>query len=128
MAQSPLFALIIEDDFDAAAIFEAALQAAGFETEIIHDGAEAITRLKETKPAIVALDLHLPHVSGAEILHKIRSDERLTKTRVMLVTADPAMADTLQPEADLVLIKPVSYSQLRDLAKRLRPTDTIHLE
>jgi DNA-binding response OmpR family regulator len=36
------FALIIEDDRDAATIFSEALQAAGFETEIIRSGDTAL--------------------------------------------------------------------------------------
>ena len=124
MIDKPL-ALIIEDDFDAAIIFEEALQAAGFETEHISDGHIALERLSQTTPAMIALDLHLPHVSGKDILHRIRADERLANTRVMLVTADSHLAETLRNKANLVLLKPISFSQLRDLASRLRPPDTV---
>ena len=117
-------ALIIEDDRDLSIIFAQALQAAEFETEIAEDGQVATTRLNETIPSVVVLDLHLPHVSGRDILDQIRTDPRLGDTRVMLATADPAMAETLRTEADLILIKPISFGQLRDLAKRLRPLDT----
>jgi CheY-like chemotaxis protein len=117
-------ALIIEDDADLSTIFAQALQAAEFETEIAEDGQVATTRLNETIPSVVVLDLHLPHVSGRDILDQIRTDPRLKDTRVMLATADPAMAETLRTEADLILIKPISFGQLRDLAKRLRPLDT----
>ena len=119
------FALIIEDDQDLSTIFALALQAAEFETEIAEDGQVATTRLMETTPAVVVLDLHLPHVSGRDILDQIRTDPRLQDTRVMLATADPAMAEMLRSEADLILIKPISFSQMRDLAKRLRPPDTV---
>lgn len=114
-------ALIIEDDPDLSTIFAGALQAAEFETEIVADGQLASVRLAETLPSVVILDLHLPHVSGRDILDQIRIDPRLQETRVMLATADAAMADMLRSEADLVLIKPISFSQLRDLARRLRP-------
>ncbi len=115
--------LIIEDDDDAAAIVDEALQLAGYDTEVIQDGKTAMTRLAIIEPAIVTLDLHLPHISGTNILHQIRTDERLAETRVMLVTADPRLAETVREEADLVLLKPVTFSQLRDLAARLRPQD-----
>jgi CheY-like chemotaxis protein len=36
------------------------LEVAGFETEIIHDGSQALTRLAEITPAVVVMDLHLP--------------------------------------------------------------------
>jgi len=121
--QQPL-ALIIEDDANLSVIFAQALQQAEFQTEVIEDGNAALTRLAETVPAVVVLDLHLPHVSGDKILRQIRADERLTKTRVMLATADAQMAENLRRDSDLVLLKPISFNQLRELATRLRPRDT----
>lgn len=118
-------ALVIEDDAKLATIFAEALHMAEFETEIVHDGNTALTRLAATTPAVVMLDLHLPYVSGRDILAQIRADARLAKTRVMLTTADPLMAESLRGEAELVLIKPISFNQLRDLAKRLRPASTV---
>jgi two-component system cell cycle response regulator DivK len=117
-----LLAFIIEDDRKQATIFDQALQMAGFETEIIRDGNTALTRLAATVPAVVVLDLHLPHVSGKEILQQIRADERLVETSVILATADTLLAGSLREGASLVLLKPISFSQLRDLAIRLRPS------
>lgn len=118
-------ALIIEDDPKLAFIFAEALRAAEFETEIVQDGRLAQDRLIESLPAVVVLDLHLPYVSGKDLLDYIREDKRLAGTQVMLATADSLLADSLQEEADLVLLKPISPIQLRDLAKRLRPRDLI---
>ncbi|MBN1979570.1 MAG: response regulator [Anaerolineae bacterium] len=112
-------AFIVEDDEDASIIFASALQEAGFECEIIRDGEKALTWLAETVPAVVVLDLELPGVSGIDILRQVRADARLAETRVIVATAHPDMAVDIQDEADLVLFKPVSYIQLRDLAKRV---------
>jgi len=117
-------ALIIEDDRKQATIFDQALRMADFETEIIQDGQVALERLGTIVPTLVVLDLHLPYVSGDDILRQIRADERLAETRVILATADPLMAELLQQESDLVLLKPISFGQLRDLAMRLRSSDT----
>lgn len=119
MMLNPL-ALIIEDDLPHANLFSEALQKAGFNTEVIRDGQAAITRLAEIMPALVVLDLHLPHISGEDILNYIRRDDRLVKTRVVLASADPQMASVMREKADLVLIKPISYFQLKQLAIRLR--------
>ncbi len=113
------FALIVEDDRDIAEIFNLALEGAGFETESILDGEAAMERLAEIVPDVVVLDVHLPGVSGKEILRFIRATERLAETRVMLVTADSARGEELRGESDLVLLKPVSPLQLRTLASRL---------
>jgi len=113
--------LIIEDDQDLSEIFSQALISAGYETEIIADGLVAEARLKEIVPAIVILDMHIPHISGNIILGKIRQDIRLEHTRVVVATADAQMGEDMRGTADLVLIKPISFTQLRDLSSRFLP-------
>ena len=112
-------ALIIEDEIDLAEIFSQALQAAGFTTEVITRGDSAMTRLDEIEPEVIVLDLHLPGVDGSVILRHIRGDARLVDTKVIVASADAALAQSLDIDADLTLLKPVSFSQLRDLAMRL---------
>ena len=114
-------ALIIEDDEDLAEIFGQALTAAGYITQIVRDGLAAQTLIREVIPAVITLDMHIPHISGNILLQQIRADERLTKTRVVVTTADANMGENARSIADLVLIKPISFSQLRDLTARLRP-------
>jgi two-component system cell cycle response regulator DivK len=115
------FALIIEDDPRLAHIFAEALRIAEFEVEIVQDGKAALGRLAATTPTVVVLDLHLPHLSGADILTQIRADQRLAETRVIVATADAMRAEPLRNKADLVLLKPISFHQLTTLARRLRP-------
>jgi CheY-like chemotaxis protein len=93
---------------------------ADFEIETYTNGNTGLERLKQTLPNVVVLDLNLPGASGREILEAIRADERLTKTRIILTTADERQAETLRDDADIVLLKPVSPAQLRELALRLR--------
>jgi CheY-like chemotaxis protein len=112
-------ALVIEDDIDLAEIFSMALRTGGFETEVIKDGQAALDRLTGTPPAIIMLDMHLPHVAGSTILQTIRADERFAKTSVIIATADARLAGEFQHQADLILLKPISVEQVRDFARRL---------
>jgi DNA-binding response OmpR family regulator len=118
--------LLVEDDIDIAEIFGLALKTAGFEVETVHDGAVAMDRLTKMQPVLVALDLHLPNVSGVEILRAIRADERLADTPVILLTADQHLAQSVANSADLVLLKPISVDQLSTLASRLVSASTSH--
>lgn len=111
-------ALIIEDEPKLAEIFSLALKK-DFNIEVVNDGQSALDKLAEIVPTIILLDLHLPHVSGEEILRKIKADERLYQSRVIVTTADALMAEGLRDEADIILLKPISVSQLSDLANRL---------
>lgn len=115
-------ALVVEDDEKLATIFSKAFEMAQFQVEIARDGQIALNQLAAIIPEVVILDLHLPYVSGIDILHQIRQEARLAKCRVVIVTADLFRAEPLRTEADLVLIKPISFNQLRDLALRLRST------
>ena len=121
MDKNEQYAMIIEDNEDLAIIFAEALQAAGLQTGIVQDGETALQQLEDSVPDIIILDLHLPYVSGEEILTRIRADERFAETRVIIATADPRMAEMLKDRADLVMLKPISFGQLRDLAARLTP-------
>lgn len=113
------FVLIIEDAPEIAEIFSEILQNQGMLTEVVSDGARALKVLEEKTPSLILLDMHLPNVSGLQILSHIRSEPRFKLTRVIAVTADALIASNLEDRADLVLIKPVTYSQISDLSKRV---------
>jgi len=113
------FALIVEDDPHLSRIFSITL-GESFEIETIVDGFHALERLAEVVPHLVVLDINLPGASGAQILHVIRSEPRLASVRVILATADSRQAAELDDKADIVLLKPISITQLRDFADRLK--------
>lgn len=112
-------AFIVEDDPYLSQIFTLTLSGS-FEVEAITDGAQALARLGKAVPHLVVLDINLPGASGAQILHFIRADTRFDATRVILATADARQAEELQDKADIILLKPISPMQLRDLAERLK--------
>ncbi|HMQ55137.1 MAG TPA: response regulator [Anaerolineae bacterium] len=106
--------LIVEDDRRQRDIFSLALQPT-FEVETCADGLDALSRLNAYIPNLVLLDLHVPSLSGHDLLYQIRADKRLASTRVIIVSADIPAANNIKEQADLVLHKPVSIRQLQDL-------------
>ncbi len=116
-------ALIIEDDEDLAHIFAEALRSVDFEVEHMPDGQTAQERLKRGPiPYLILLDMHIPHISGADLLvNSIRRDTRLDKAIVIITTADARMGEAYTDMADFVMVKPISFIQLRDLTSRLKP-------
>ncbi len=118
-------ALVIEDDEDLAHIFAEALRGVGFEVETLADGQTAQERLKKgIAPYLILLDMHIPHISGGDLLTNIiRKDERLAKSIVIITTADARMGDAYTDLADFVMVKPISFIQLRDLTSRLKPKE-----
>jgi two-component system, cell cycle response regulator DivK len=115
-------ALIVEDDRDIVALFRHVLDVAGYHTEIVLDGKDAMERLEAFTPNIVLLDLQLPRMSGVDILKNMRDNERLKSVPVVVITAYAPIADTLPVEPDLLLLKPVDINQLSNLVQRLQTT------
>jgi PleD family two-component response regulator len=115
-----IHALIVDDDRDTAHFFRTILSLVGFECDIVYSAKAALANLAASEPDIVLLDMRLGlDVSGTEILYQIRSNPRLDKTRVVVVTAYPSMAEPVDSLADLVLIKPIEIDQLKSLVSRL---------
>lgn len=114
-------ALVIEDDPQLSVIYAEAVRAGGYTVERIVDGRAAVEALRKRTPALVVLDLNLPNVGGLEILSEIRAQARLRDTRIILTSAEARRASDLTDLVDVVLIKPIQFFQLRDLAARYKP-------
>jgi CheY-like chemotaxis protein len=120
MKSKPI-ALVVEDNEDLNAIFSSALDRAGYMVKSVYNGAAAQEFLAEIVPAMIILDLHMPRVGGDVVLKEIRSNERLKHVRIIVATADAAFAQGLQFQPELVLLKPISFTQLSQLAGRFAP-------
>lgn len=120
MSEKP-FALVVDDDENLADGFASALELVGFETEQINDSRLTIERMKARLPAVVSLDLQMPHVSGAELLRLIRAEPQFADVKVILVTANERAAEreNIDGLADIILLKPITFSQIKDFATRL---------
>ncbi len=120
MSEKP-FALIVDDDEGLADGFATALELVGFETEQITDSRLTIDRMKSRLPAVVSLDLQMPFLTGAEVLRLIRAEPQFADVKVILVTANERAAEreNIDGLADIILIKPITFSQIKDFATRL---------
>jgi len=99
------------------------LELVGFECEIILSAKEALSTLSSARrpdPADIRLGVE---ISGEDILYQIRSNPRFDKTRVVITTAYPRLAEPITNLADLVLVKPIEIDQLKNLMQRLGSLD-----
>ena len=81
------------------------------------DGKAALDVL-EKGPAfdIVLSDMWMPVMDGAELVKRIRADERLSKLRVCSITADVEARATYREQGfDALLLKPVTIDKLLEL-------------
>jgi DNA-binding response OmpR family regulator len=110
--------LLVEDDNNLREIYEARLQAEGFEISSAHDGEEALIVAKDQHPDLIISDVMMPKISGFEMLDIIRSTPTLSNVKIIMLTAlgqsdDRDRADKLG--ADRYLVK--SQVTLEDIVK-----------
>ena len=66
------------------------------------DGLSALRSIKETRPDIAVLDIHMPNLTGTDVLEAIRGEAPVTK--VILLTSHLTNAEVVDavPRGDLV--------------------------
>jgi CheY-like chemotaxis protein len=100
--------LLVEDDNNLREIYEARMQAEGYDVCTASDGEQALVVAKEQKPDLVISDVMMPKISGFEMLDILRNTDGLKDIKVIMLTAlgqtdDQARADRLG--ADRYLVK-----------------------
>jgi two-component system chemotaxis sensor kinase CheA len=79
--------LIVEDSITSRMLLKNVLEAAGYYVRPTVDGVDALAALREEEFDLVVTDIEMPRMDGFELTRKIRSDPRLARIPVMLVTA-----------------------------------------
>jgi CheY-like chemotaxis protein len=110
--------LLVEDDNNLREIYEARLQAEGYDIVAAKDGEEALSIAKKEQPDLIISDVMMPRISGFEMLDILRNTEGLKDVKVIMLTAlgqaeDKTRADALG--ADRYLVK--SQVTLEDIVK-----------
>ena len=112
--------LIVEDEPKLAALVGDYLQAAGFRTEWLADGREALARMKaDPLPAALLLDVMLPGLDGLEVCRAVRafSDVPILINSARVEELDRLLG--LELGADDYVCKPFSPRELVARVKAL---------
>jgi DNA-binding response OmpR family regulator len=106
--------LVVDDEPTISEVVSRYLERAGYTTRVAGDGHEAIRLAGEDRPDLVVLDLMLPGIDGLEVLRRLREDDRVSVS-VILLTAKGEPTDRvvgLRLGADDYVIKPFSPAEL----------------
>jgi len=77
---------------------------------------EALTRLELETPDMVIIDLGHPIDDAVkDIIFRIKNDDRLAKTRSVLLADNEKIAEPFKQSADIILVKPITEKQLQNL-------------
>ena len=79
--------LVVDDDCDLNDLLCTVLEDSGYDTLPALDGMSAVALMKERRPDLVLLDYMLPDINGVEFFGKIRGEEELRETPIIMVSA-----------------------------------------
>ena len=129
MNEIPLtHALVADDEPLIGRIIKMKLEQGPFRVTLAYDGIEALEALdREPDLKMVWLDLMMPHVSGLEVLARMRADERTREIPCVILTA--AGHDTQRERAMTLgatdfMTKPFSPRSLRRRLHELLDEET----
>jgi CheY-like chemotaxis protein len=107
--------LLAEDEENNIYTLSTYLEAKGYQVVLARNGAEALSRADDAKPALILMDIQMPDMDGLEAIQRIRADTALSQVPIIALTALAMPGDRercLAAGADEYLTKPVSLKGL----------------
>jgi DNA-binding response OmpR family regulator len=122
--------LIVEDEREIRDLLAHYLRKEGFSPHVAGDGAAGLSLARRERPDLVLLDILLPSADGLDVLRSIRSDPRIGKTPVVMLTAKGDETDRvvgLELGADDYIPKPFSprevVARIKAILRRVSASD-----
>lgn len=101
--------LVVEDDSDTRFLYAAYFLLQGWKVQVAEDGEIAIERAIESRPDIIVMDLHMPHLDGWKATRRLKKDQRTSDIPVVACTAHAfgrPVEDALEAGCDAYIVKP----------------------
>ncbi|MGD0043348.1 MAG: response regulator, partial [Isosphaeraceae bacterium] len=77
---------MVEDNLDYALGLRRLLESAGHEVQICNHGLGAISQAPAFVPDVILLDLGLPGMDGYEVARRMRENESLARTKIVVIS------------------------------------------
>ncbi|MCK8826519.1 response regulator transcription factor [Natroniella acetigena] len=107
--------LVVDDEENIVELIKFNLEQEGYQVLTAYDGVEALEKVKEKEFDLVVLDLMLPQIDGFEVCRQIRTDDKLKRLPVIMLSAKGEEVDKvlgLELGADDYVTKPFSPREL----------------
>ena len=85
--------LVVEDNELNLKLFCDLLRAHGHDVLPLRDGRDVLSEAQGFRPDLVITDIHLPHVSGLDLIVSLKADPALSAVPIMAVTAYAGQGD-----------------------------------
>lgn len=109
--------LLVDDEVLVLEMLRPHLEEAGFQVQVAHNGAEALSVLRKSPVKILVTDLSMPLMSGAELIRQTRAQYPAVK--IVCITGLGSAHDPGDVPADATLAKPFSIESLFAVLKNL---------
>jgi len=117
--------LVIDDDIAINELIKVNLELNGYKVIQANDGTTGFALAKQELPSLIVLDVMMPEVDGFTVAQRIRQNEDLSKTPILMLTALSQITDKVKGfniGVDDYLVKPFEMDELlvrvRALLKR----------
>ncbi len=80
--------LVVEDDSDMRALIRRTLLSDGYAVRAAADGHEAAMACERDTPDLIISDVHMPRMSGFEMVEALKAEPELKDVPVIFLTAD----------------------------------------
>jgi CheY-like chemotaxis protein len=114
--------LVADDSMTIVAMVSSRLTRAGYNVVTTTRGDDALRLVQEGRPRLVLLDVEMPGLDGIEVLTRIRADEALAGTLIVLLSgrSEPSEIESgMAAGADAYLTKPFSPQDLQATVEQL---------
>jgi two-component system sensor histidine kinase EvgS len=124
---APAQILVADDNAPNRRLLVEYLAPYGFEWIEAEDGAQALARAREHRPALILMDIAMPVLDGLEATRRLKADPATAGIPVIAVTASvtPEQEAEVRTLCDAYLRKPVSQPTLIAALRRFLPA-TVH--
>jgi DNA-binding response OmpR family regulator len=104
--------LVVDDDEDIRAVVRFVAERIGFDVAEAEDGERGLRLFFSRRPALIVLDVSMPHLDGWQVLERVRE---MSEVPVLMLTASAAELDKvrgLRQGADDYVTKPFGRQEL----------------
>lgn len=121
MAVEKIRILIAEDDELTCKAIMHRLEREGYKVDIAKNGKQALTKLDKSKFDILLVDIHMPHVTGLEIIKYVRKEKHSTIPIAVVsrIGSEKTVLEAFELGADDYITKPFNPEDLVHRVQKL---------
>jgi two-component system, OmpR family, alkaline phosphatase synthesis response regulator PhoP len=116
------YILAVDDEPNIVRLIQVTLERHGYKIDTAKNGAQALSKIRANRPALVVCDVMMPEMDGFELLSTLRRDPLYADLPMLMLTAkvaDQSVMEGYSRGADMYLTKPFNPMELVQFVQRI---------